>query len=85
MVSYMEEETTESNVSYINLETPKDARVLICDVLSEIRDGEMMAEHSGKICNLLQIWLKCYQIEQMSEIERRLTALEEQSGLEIKK
>lgn len=70
---------------HLNLETPADARDLICDVLTEIRDGNTMAEHAGKICNLLQVWLKCWQIEQISDIERRLAALEQQSSLGTRK
>lgn len=72
----MNEQQTESKINCLKLETPEDARDLICDVLSEIKDGETMAEHAGKICNLLQVWLKCYQIEQICDIEKRLDALE---------
>ena len=80
----MSEQQTESKINCLKLETPEDARDLICDVLSEIKDGETMAEHAGKICNLLQVWLKCYQIEQISDIEKRLDALEKQFGGEAK-
>jgi hypothetical protein len=80
----MDKQTTESKIDYLRLETPEDARDLICDVLSEIRDCDTMAEHAGKICNLLQVWLKCYQIEQISEIERRLVVLEKRLGMEGK-
>jgi hypothetical protein len=81
----MDDNTTNNKIQYLNLETPKDARNLICDVLTEIRDGETMAENAGKICNLLQVWLKCYQIEQISEIEKRLEALEKQFDSEGKR
>jgi hypothetical protein len=80
----MYDKSTNNKIKYLNLETPKDARDLICDVLTEIRDAETMAEHAGKICNLLQVWLKCYQIERISEIEKRLEALEKRFGLEGK-
>ena len=72
----MNEQQTESKINCLKIETPEDARDLICDVLSELKDGETMAEHAGKICNLLQVWLKCYQIEQICDIEKRLDALE---------
>jgi hypothetical protein len=68
--------STKSKNYYVKLDTPEDARDLICDVLTEIRDGSNMAESAGKICNLLQVWLKCWQIEEIGNLEERISRLE---------
>jgi hypothetical protein len=73
----MDNKTTKSKEDYVKLDTPEDARDLICDVLTEIRDGSNLAENAGKICNLLQVWTKLYAIERLPDHEERISRLEE--------
>jgi hypothetical protein len=60
----------------LKLETLDDAKAIITEVLTEIRSQNMAVEMSGRICNLLQVWLKSHEMSKMEEIEKRLTALE---------
>jgi hypothetical protein len=36
-------------------------------------------EYSGRIAQLLGIWLKAYELEKLSDIERRLSILEDEA------
>jgi hypothetical protein len=62
----------------LKLETLDDVKAIITEVLSEIRSQGMAVEMSGRICNLLQVWLKSHEMSKLEDIERRLDALEEQ-------
>ncbi|MDD3566603.1 MAG: hypothetical protein PHN90_13155 [Methanothrix sp.] len=39
-------------------------------------DAEL--EYSGRIAQLLGVWLKAYEIEKLADIEKRLRALEDE-------
>jgi hypothetical protein len=67
----------ESNKNkYLKLNTLQDVQDLICDILTECRDTGDMVQHSGKICNLLQVWIKCQQLTELETINKRLDKLE---------
>ncbi len=62
----------------LTLDSPADCRELIRQVLEKIREkGEEVAQ-AGRICNLLQVWLKAWDLEKVSELEARIEALESQ-------
>ena len=63
--------------NYLKLDSPQDVQDLICDILTDCRDTGDMVQYSGKICNLLQVWLKCYQIQEIKSLAERVTKLEE--------
>ena len=63
------------NRSYIELNSLHDVEKLIEDVLTECADGGM-AENAGKICNLLNTYLKTWELRKTDEIEKRLEKLE---------
>jgi hypothetical protein len=60
----------------LRLETLDDVKAIITEVLSEIRGQGMAVEMSGRICNLLQVWLKSHEMSKLEAIERRIDALE---------
>jgi len=52
---------------------------LVCDVLTECKDSGNMVENSGRICNLLQVLIKCYSLdidfEKFMDLEERIRYL----------
>jgi hypothetical protein len=60
----------------LKLETLDDVKAIITEVLSEIRSQGMAVEMSGRICNLLQVWLKSHEMSKLELMEKRLDALE---------
>ena len=60
----------------LKLETLDDVKAIITEVLTEIRSQGVAVEMSGRICNLLQVWLKSHEMAKLEDIERRLDALE---------
>ena len=62
----------------IKLEEPQDVRQLIKAWLTEICDtGKLPFEGGGIVVQLLNVWLRSYEIEKVSDIEERITAMEE--------
>jgi hypothetical protein len=62
----------------IKLEEPQDVRQLIKAWLAEICDtGKLPFEGGGTVVQLLNVWLRSYEIEKVSDIEERITAMEE--------
>jgi hypothetical protein len=64
--------------SCLKLESLDDVKAIITEVLAEIKNQGMAVEMSGRICNLLQVWLKSHEMSKLEAIERRLDALEAQ-------
>ena len=60
----------------LKLNTVDDVKELIRQVLQEICNEGKMVEMSGRVCNLLQVWLKGHETAKLEELERRLAALE---------
>jgi len=60
----------------IALKKPDDARRLIRRVLAEIFAQSAEVESAGKVANLLTVWLKAWEIDKISDIEKRLEVLE---------
>jgi predicted transcriptional regulator len=75
---------TEENRKYANLrlDTAEDVRELIRTVIEEIVNEGSQVENAGRICNLLQVWLRASEQSKLEEIEQRLAKLE-QPGLEV--
>ena len=69
----------------IALKKPDDARRLIRRVLAEIFGQNAEVESAGKVANLLTVWLKAWEIDKISDIEKRLTALEAAKAQEPKR
>jgi hypothetical protein len=66
----------ERKYSCLRLETLDDVKRIISDILEEIRSEGKAVEMSGRVCNLLQVWLKSHEMSKLESIEKRLEALE---------
>ena len=64
----------------ISLKTPEDVRRIIRRVVNAAFAENQELEYSGRISQLLSVWLKAFEISKLEEIEKRLTALEERNG-----
>ena len=61
----------------ITLKTPKDARRLIRRIVDRAFESGQELEFSGRIAQLLGTWSKLWELEKVSDLENRLTKLEE--------
>jgi hypothetical protein len=61
----------------IALKKPDDARRLIRRVLAQMFEQKLEVENAGKIANLLTCWAKLWELEKVSDIDDRLTVLEQ--------
>ena len=71
--------------SCLKLNDVSDVKELIRSVLEEICNEGKQVENAGRICNLLQVWLKGHEMGKIESIEKRLKVLEEQLGAEGKR
>ena len=60
----------------ITLKNPEDARRLIRRILDRAFEEGSELEHAGKISQLLGNWLKAWELDKISDIEKRLAELE---------
>jgi len=60
----------------ITLNTPEDARRIVRRVIDRAFEEGSELEHAGKISQLLGNWLKAWELDKISDIEKRLDALE---------
>jgi hypothetical protein len=60
----------------ITLNTPEDARRLIRRILDRAFEEGSELENAGRISQLLANWLKAWELDKISDIEKRLTELE---------
>ena len=63
--------------SGITLNSPQDARKIIRRVVDRAFEEDAELEYSGRISQLMGCWLKAWELEKVSDIEARLTALEQ--------
>ena len=62
----------------IRLNEPKDIRRLIRDWIREVSEtGQLPFQNGGVIVQLLNTWLKSYELEKIPELETRIKELEE--------
>jgi hypothetical protein len=61
----------------ITLNTPQDARRIIRRVVDRAFAEGQELEAAGRISQLMTCWLKAWELEKLSDVEQRLTALEE--------
>jgi len=60
------------------LNDPNAVRRLVQRIVSRAFKDDAELEYSGRIAQLLGVWLKAYEIEKLTDIEKRLRALEEE-------
>ena len=74
----MNSDNNNNNRKYacLKLSSVEDCKEIIRQVLVEIWDEGTVVANAGRICNLLQVWLKAHETAEIEDIEERLAALE---------
>ena len=62
----------------LTIKSPEDVRRVARWVISDIFQEDSQIEHAGKVNQLLQTWLKGWELEKLESIEKRLRALEDE-------
>ena len=74
----------ENNISKqtcgVTLREPKDVRRIIQRITSKAFQEGLELEYAGRIAQLMGCWMKTWEIEKLSDIERRLEALEDKKN-----
>lgn len=75
----MNSDNNNNNRKYacLKLSSVEDCKEVIRQVLVEIWDEGTVVANAGRICNLLQVWLRANESQKIEDIEARLKALEE--------
>jgi len=60
----------------ITLNSPQDARRLIRRIMDRAFEEGSELEHAGRISQLLGNWLRAWELDKISDIEKRLEILE---------
>jgi len=61
----------------VTLRTPEDVRRVVQRITSTAFQEGTELQNAGKISQLLGSWLKAFELDKISEIEKRLKQLEE--------
>ena len=61
------------------LSDPTAVRRLVQRIVSRAFKEDAELEYSGRIAQLLGVWLKAFELEKLADIERRLSVLEEET------
>ena len=62
----------------LTIKSPEDVRRIARWVISDIFQEDSQIENAGKVNQLLQTWLKGWELEKLESIEKRLRALEDE-------
>ena len=62
----------------VTLREPRDVRRVCQRITSKAFQEGAELEYSGRIAQLMGVWLKAFELEKLADIERRLSALEEE-------
>jgi hypothetical protein len=63
----------------LRIDDPKSAQQIICDVVNEICSNGEAIERAGTISNLINTYLKCYEVLEIQKITARVESLENQN------
>lgn len=66
----------------VSLKTPADVRRISQRIISDVFRDEAQIEHAGKVNNLLVTWLRAWEMDKLSDVERRLAAVEQAKATE---
>jgi hypothetical protein len=72
----------------LKLSNPGDVRNLIKSWLKDVAEtGELpfKGNTGGVVVQMLNVWLKAYEVEKIEDITKRLDALEQSKGTEAKR
>jgi hypothetical protein len=60
----------------LKINDPASAQQIICDVVNEICSNGEAIDRAGTISNLINTYLKCYEVLEIQKITTRIEALE---------
>jgi hypothetical protein len=60
----------------ITLNSPQDARRIVRRIIDKAFEEKTELENAGRISQLLGNWLKAWELDKISDIEKRLEVLE---------
>jgi hypothetical protein len=63
----------------ITLNSPADARRIIRRIVDKAFATGTELEHAGRLSQLMTCWLKAWELDKISDIEARLSALEKET------
>jgi hypothetical protein len=69
----------------VTLREPKDIRRVIQRITSKAFQEGSELENAGRISQLMGCWLKAWELDKLSDIERRLEVLEQAKAQEPKR
>ena len=69
----------------ITLNSPQDARRIVRRIIDKAFEEKSELENAGRISQLLGNWLKAWELDKISDIEKRLEALEAVKKLSLNK
>lgn len=64
----------------VTLRQPEDVRRVCQRITSRAFQEGAELEFSGRIAQLMGVWLKAFELEKLSELERRISELEKGKG-----
>ena len=70
------EENKNPKTRGVSIKTPEDVRRIACRIISDVFKDSLQIDHAGKVNNLLVTWLKAWELQQVSDFEKRLSSLE---------
>jgi hypothetical protein len=62
----------------ITLKSPEDARRLIRRIVDKAFETGQELEYSGRLAQLLTCWMKCWELDRLADIEKRIGRLEQE-------
>lgn len=72
----MTENNSPKQARGVTLHTPKDVRRVVQRITSKAFQEGSELENAGKISQLMGNWLKAWELDKISDIEKRLEAIE---------
>ncbi len=59
------------------VESPDDIKRLVLSILEDILENKKVIPQAGTVVQLLNVWLRCHEVQKAEEFEERLTTLEQ--------
>ncbi len=81
----MSENNTPKQTRGITLREPKDVRRVCQRIVSKAFQQSEELQYSGRIAQLMACWIKAWELDKISDIEKRLTVLEQARAHEPKR
>ena len=73
----MSENNNPKQTRGVTLREPKDVRRVVQRITSKAFQEGTELDHAGRISQLMSCWLKAWELDKISDIEKRLEVLEQ--------